>query len=200
MSTLPSTDFIKANLTDARDLLEVVLSDETFLKTLQEAMEKMSSCFKEGGKILSCGNGGSMCDAMHFAEELSGRYWKNREPLPAMAISDPGHMSCVANDFGYSDIFSRTAFAFLRPGDMLLAISTSGQSENVLKAVDAAKDRGALVIGLLGKGGGPLKEKCDFPLVVPSHSTGRIQEIHIKLIHLLIEGVERVLYPEHYNG
>ena len=154
----------------------------------------MVGTYHSEGSIYSCaGNGGSMCDAMHFAEELTGRFRKDRKPLPAaLAISDPSHISCVANDFGYDQIFSRAIEAYGRSGDVLLAISTSGNSKNIINAVEMAKSKNMKTIGLLGKEGGALKDLVDIPLIVPqTKSTDRIQEIHIKLIHLFIEGIER---------
>ena len=151
------------------------------------------------GRILACGNGGSMCDSMHFVEELTGRYRKDRDPICAINMGDPSHITCVANDYGFEYIFSRHVQAWGRDGDTLLAISTSGNSENVIKAVEVAKSKNMKVIGLLGKNGGKLKDMVDIPIIVDSPVTDRIQEIHIKLIHIFIEGIERQLVPEHYD-
>ena len=141
-----------------------------------------------------------MCDSMHFAEELTGRFRKDRSPLAATAISDPGYISCVSNDFGYDHIFSRYVEGWGNSGDVLLAITSSGNSPNVIKAVEMAQSKGMKTIALLGKGGGALKSMVDIPLVVPfTKNTDRVQEIHIKLIHLFIEGVERQLFPENYK-
>ena len=148
--------------------------------------------------MFSCGNGGSLCDSMHFAEELTGRYRKDRAPLGAMSIADPSHMSCVANDYGYEHIFSRHIQGWANKGDVLLAISTSGNSQNVIQAVEQMKAKGGISIGLLGKTGGELKNLVDLPLIVNSSVTDRIQEVHIKLIHIFIEGIERNLFPENY--
>jgi D-sedoheptulose 7-phosphate isomerase len=149
-------------------------------------------------EFLSCGNGGSMCDSMHFVEELTGRYRKDRDPIAAMSMGDPSHITCVANDYGYEYIFSRHVDAWGRKGDVLVAISTSGNSQNVILATEAAKKKGMNVIGLLGKTGGKLKDMVDVPLIVDYPITDRIQEIHIKLIHIFIEGIERQIVPEHY--
>lgn len=146
-------------------------------------------------KIISCGNGGSMCDAMHFAEELSGRYRENRRALPAISIADPSHISCVSNDFGYASVFSRYLEALGNKGDVLLAISTSGNSENVIKAIEIAKIKGMKVIGLTGKNGGKMAEMCDIEIRAPfSEYADRAQEIHIKVIHCLIDFVESKLF------
>ena len=140
-----------------------------------------------------------MCDAMHFAEELTGRFRKERAPLAAMAINDPSHLTCVANDYGYDYVFSRYIEAWGNTGDVVLAISTSGNSPNVINAVESAKKKGLKVVGLLGKNGGKLKEMVDIALVVDSQISDRIQEVHIKCIHIFIEGIERNLFPENYK-
>jgi D-sedoheptulose 7-phosphate isomerase len=140
-----------------------------------------------------------MCDSLHFAEELTGRYRKDRRPLPATGISEAGHITCIANDFGFDHIFSRFVEAWGGKDDVLLAISTSGNSGNVIKAVETAKAKGMKVVALLGKDGGKLKSMVDVPLVIPCQITDRIQEVHIKLIHIFIEGIERELFPENYR-
>jgi D-sedoheptulose 7-phosphate isomerase len=139
-----------------------------------------------------------MCDAMHCAEELSGRFKGNRKALAAQAISDPAHLTCVANDFGFEAVFARGVEAWGRPGDVLVAFSTSGQSPNIIAAARAARDKGMRVLGLLGRDGGAMRGLCDLSVVVPAQDSGRIQEIHIKVVHLMIEGVERRLFPENY--
>ncbi len=191
--------YILNSLKEAQSTLEKVLSDDQFIAQLNAAVECLTETFKSDHRVMSCGNGGSLCDSMHFAEELTGRYRKDRSPLGATSIMDPSHMSCVANDFGYEYIFSRFVEGWGKSGDTLLAISTSGNSENVIKAVESAHAKGMKVIGLLGKSGGKLKDMVDIPLIVPSEITDRIQEIHIKCIHIMIEGVERNLFPENYN-
>ena len=190
---------IRDVFTEAKDTLEKFCANEDNFKLLASSIEQLVSTYKEGGKVMSCGNGGSMCDAMHFAEELTGRFRKNRRALAAMAINDPGHITCVANDYGYEHIFSRTVDAFGKKEDTLLAISTSGNSQNVINAVQIAKGRGMKIIGLLGKDGGQLKDLVDFPIIVPANIADRIQEMHIKIIHLFIEGIEREIFPENYQ-
>jgi len=151
----------------------------------------MVDAMRSGGKVISCGNGGSMCDAMHFAEELTGRYRADRLALPAIAISDPSHLTCVGNDHGYEYVFSRFVEAMGQPGDVLLAISTSGNSPNVVRAAQAAKDGGMMVVGLTGKDGGALAPLCDAEVRVPWDGyADRIQEVHIKCIHALIDHIE----------
>lgn len=156
--------------------------------------QRVAAALDRGGRVLTCGNGGSMCDAMHCAEELSGRFRHDRRALSAQAISDPAHLSCVANDFGYDRVFARGVEAWGREGDVLIVFSTSGRSGNIVAAAEAARSRGMQVIGLLGKTGGPVLALCDDAVVVPADDSGRIQEIHIKVVHLVIDAVERTLF------
>ncbi len=193
------SNHIELGLEEAAKTLHLFLTNKENTSRLSEAIKQLVLTFREGKNVFSCGNGGSMCDAMHFAEELTGRYRKNRKPLPATAIADPSHLSCVANDFGYDEVFSRYIEAWGNEGDCLLAISTSGNSKNVILATEIAKQKNLKVIGLLGKGGGKLKSLVDYPIIVDSNTTDRIQEIHIKTIHLMIEGIERELFPENYH-
>ena len=151
-----------------------------------------------GGTVFSCGNGGSHCDAMHFAEELTGRYRKDRKALGALALGDPSHVTCVSNDYGFDQIFSRQLAGLGRDGDVLIGLSTSGNSKNVIEAFKVAKDKRIYTVALLGKTGGELKSMADLPIVVPAQTSDRVQEIHIKLIHTVIESVERALFPENY--
>ncbi len=184
---------------EAARCLEAFLEDTEQFPRVQLFADKLAATFRSGGKALSCGNGGSMSDAMHFAEEWSGRYRSERPPLPAIACSDPGHMSCVANDYGYAEVFARQVQALGREGDLLLMLSTSGNSPNLLRAAEEARSRGVCTVGLLGKGGGKLLPLCDIPIVVPGETSDRIQEIHIKIIHIVIETVERELFPALYT-
>ena len=161
---------------------------------IMNAAEAMVSSIDSGGKIISCGNGGSMCDAMHFAEELTGRYRNDRNSIPAISISDPSHITCVGNDYGFDSIFSRYVESIGNENDVLLAISTSGNSQNVIKAAEAAKSKKMKVIGLTGKTGGKLAELCDIEIRAPfSEYADRAQEIHIKVIHALIDLMEKKL-------
>lgn len=154
---------------------------------------------KNGGNLFTCGNGGSHCDAMHFAEELTGRYRKDRPALGALALGDPSHVTCVGNDYGFEHIFARQIDGLGRKGDLLVGMSTSGNSKNVILAFAAAKKKGMRTVGLLGRGGGSLKDIADLAIVVPGDSSDRIQELHIKLIHIVIEVLERELFPENYK-
>jgi D-sedoheptulose 7-phosphate isomerase len=184
---------IKKHFEEAQKVLGEFLLSDNFSK-IEAAGETIVSAIKNGNKIISCGNGGSMCDAMHFAEELSGRYRNDRPALPAISISDPSHISCVGNDYGYAFVFSRMVEAIGQKGDVLFAISTSGNSENILKAIDAAKAKGMKVIGLTGKDGGKMASLCDVEVRAPqSGYADRAQEIHIKVIHSLIDYTERNL-------
>jgi len=173
--------------------LEVLLkfNNEANFKLIEKAGDLMAEAIAGNGKIISCGNGGSMCDAMHFAEELSGRYRENRPGMAALSISDPSHLSCVANDFGYDFVFSRYVEALGQPGDVLLGISTSGNSKNVLLAIEAARKKGMKVVGLTGKDGGKMAGLCDVEIRAPhAPYADRAQEIHIKVIHSLIDHIE----------
>ena len=178
---------------EAKRVLTDFSTQENFAK-IAKAIELMSTALQNGHKIISCGNGGSMCDAMHFAEELSGRFRADRKALAAISISDPSHLSCVANDYGYDFVFSRFVEGLGTVGDVLLGISTSGNSKNVIKAVEAAKEKGMLTIVLTGKDGGQLATLADLEIRAPqSQFADRAQEIHIKVIHSLILGIEQNL-------
>ncbi|WP_075183479.1 D-sedoheptulose 7-phosphate isomerase [Pantoea sp. 1.19] len=185
-------DIIRAELNEAADVLNAFLREDANIDAIQRAAVLLADAFKAGGKVLSCGNGGSHCDAMHFAEELTGRYRENRPGYPAIAISDVSHLSCVSNDFGYEYVFSRYVEAVGREGDVLLGLSTSGNSANILKAIDAAKATGMKVIALTGKDGGKMDGLADIEIRVPHFGyADRIQEIHIKVIHILMLLVEK---------
>lgn len=189
---MDAVDVIKGHLKEAANVLENFLSNPQNLQRIHKGASIMAVSIKNGGKIISCGNGGSHCDAMHFAEELTGRFRETRRPLPAIAISDPAYLSCVANDFGYDQVFSRFIEGLGRPGDVLLAISTSGNSQNVLNAAEAAKARGMQVVALTGKGGGKLAYLADAEIRVPHNGyADRVQEIHIKVIHIFIYLIEK---------
>ncbi len=177
---------------EAHGLLTNLLADNSFIERIEIAGSLMVEALSQKGKIISCGNGGSMCDAMHFAEELTGRYRDDRKPISAISISDPSHISCVGNDYGYNEVFSRMIGAIGREEDVLLAISTSGNSMNVLNAARTARQMNMKVVGLTGKDGGQLAALCDIEVRVPWHGyADRIQEIHIKVIHALIDYIER---------
>lgn len=182
---------ITDSLEQARKELADFIADPATIENMSAIVDIMAECLSTGGKIISCGNGGSLCDATHFAEELTGRFRCNRRPLPAMSINDPAYFTCVGNDFSFEEIFSRSVEAFGKPGDVLLAISTSGTSKNILMAAEAARKAGMKVIGLTAKKGQALADLSDVAIMAPNapHSD-RIQEIHIKVIHIVIEALE----------
>src|SRR5688572_9016412 len=186
---------IKKEFLEAQKVLDAFINSEENFRKIESAAIILANAFKNGNKVISCGNGGSMCDAMHFAEELSGRFRNDRKALPAMAISDASYMSCVANDYGYDHVFSRYVEAFGQAGDVLLAISTSGKSPNVVNAVKIANERGMKIIGLTGKDGGTMATLCDLEIRAPkSDFADRAQEIHIKVIHSLILSIEHLMF------
>jgi D-sedoheptulose 7-phosphate isomerase len=185
---------IKQHFTEAAETLRLFMENEHNLVQIEKAALLMAECLNNGGKIISCGNGGSHCDAMHFAEELSGRYRGNRKALAAVAISDPSHISCVGNDYGYEYIFSRYVEALGKPGDILLGISSSGNSKNIIQAMETAKSFGMKTVGLTGKDGGAMAGLCDIEIRAPkSEFADRAQEIHIKVIHALIDSIEQLV-------
>ena len=184
---MSSKSIITEELLQAKEVLDAFLSDDTLLSSVAKAAEMLEASIESGGKIISCGNGGSHADAMHFAEELTGRYRKNREPIAAIAISDPTHMSCVANDFGFEEIFARHVKALGKPEDVLVGFSTSGNSANVIRAFEEARKTGMKTIAFTGNRGGKLAEAADLEIRVPHEGySDRIQEIHIKVVHILI--------------
>jgi D-sedoheptulose 7-phosphate isomerase len=189
------------SLHEARASLDALLSNAGAIDALTRAGEALVDTFRRGKRVFCCGNGGSMCDAMHFAEELSGRYRHDRKGLPAVAISDPGHISCVANDYGYAHVFSRYVESHGQAGDCLVGISTSGRSENVIRAARAAHELGMVVIAMTGRHASALGQLADIEICTPG-GTGfadRVQELQIVVIHILIELVERGLFPENYG-
>lgn len=191
--------YIKASLEEASKTLTSFINNAEQLEYIQTAIIYLVATLKNNGRIFSCGNGGSMCDAMHFAEELTGRFRKNRKPLACVAISDPSHMSCVGNDYGYVEIFDRYLQAHAREGDCLVAMTTSGTSKNVLKAIQTAKEIGLKVIVLTGRHNDELKNMTDVCIVAQAGQwADRVQEMHIKILHIFIEGIERNLFPENY--
>lgn len=192
--------YVNDSLVEAQMALTKFINDAEQIANVDHAINILVSSLRTGGHIFSCGNGGSMCDAMHFAEELTGRYRKDRSPLAGVAISDPSHMSCIGNDYGYVEIFERYLQAHARQGDCLVAMTTSGTSKNVLKAVKTAKDMGLKVIVLTGRYNDDLQNMTDVCIVAKAGQwADRVQEIHIKILHIFIEGIERNLFPENYQ-
>ena len=180
-------------------LLENFIKEEEERRETEKVAKELADVFTKGNKVLICGNGGSNCDALHFAEEFTGRFRGDRKALPAISISDSSHITCVGNDYGFDYIFSRGVEAYGKEGDMFFGISTSGNSPNVIKAVEAAKKLGMKTCVLLGKDGGKLKGICDYEFIIPGKTSDRIQEIHMMILHIIIEGVERIMFPENYR-
>lgn len=188
---------ILEELRAAQRTLELFIDNPEAIRAIANAADLLTTAATSGKRIYACGNGGSMSDAMHFAEELSGRFRNDRPPIAAAAISDPGHITCTANDYGFEHIFSRYVGAFGQSGDVLLAISTSGNSANVNNAAKVARTKGMKVIGLTGKDGGSLAPLCDVEIRAPfSEFSDRVQEIHIKVIHILVMLVEQGLFKK----
>lgn len=191
------TAIINGELREAQQVLDRFLNDSEQVAKIEEAASLMANAILNNGKIISCGNGGSHCDAMHFAEELTGRYRDNRRALPAIAISDVSHLSCVSNDFGYEYVFSRYIEGLGQAGDVLLGLSTSGNSANIILAAEAAKQKGMKVVILSGKDGGKLAGVADVEIRVPHFGyADRIQEIHIKVIHIFMLLIERMVLKD----
>jgi D-sedoheptulose 7-phosphate isomerase len=200
MQAMSDSDPVRASFEEAAATLRAFLDDPQCLAGVRRFVAVAAAALRSGKKLMACGNGGSMCDAMHFAEEWTGRFRRDRAALPALAFSDPSQLTCIANDFGFEEVFARSVEAYGQEGDVLVALSTSGNSPNVLKAVAAAKEKRITSVGLLGKGGGELRARVDVPIVVPRAQTSdRIQEIHIKVLHIAIEAVERELFPANYR-
>jgi D-sedoheptulose 7-phosphate isomerase len=185
------------SLRDARLALDALLADDSALVAINAIAADLAQTLREGHKLLICGNGGSACDAAHFAEELTGRFRNDRPALAAIACNDASHITCTANDFGFDHVFSRWVEALARPGDALIVLSTSGNSPNILKALDAARDRNVATIALLGKDGGAARARASRSLVVPGQTSDRIQELHMLVLHAWVEAIENTLFPRH---
>ena len=187
-------ELIKQELVTAQQALADFIADAENINAIERAATLIAASLRDGGKVRSCGNGGSHCEAMHFAEELTGRYREDRPGYAGIAISDPSHLSCVSNDYGYQYVFSRYLEAVGRPGDVMLGISTSGNSQNIITAIESAKAKGIKVVVLTGKDGGKMAGLADVEIRVPYFGyADRIQEIHIKVIHILIMLIEKEL-------
>ena len=178
-------------LQDSIDLKRSLLEDNVLLETVSDLAGEIVKCLKNGGKLVLCGNGGSASDAMHFAGEIMGRFQKERESWPAVALNaDVATMTSIANDYGYDEIFARQASGFIIADDIFIGISTSGNSENVRRAAEVARTKGAVTAALLGRDGGKIGKLVDYPIIVRGSVTARVQECHITLIHILCELVE----------
>lgn len=194
------TTHIKQAFLDANKLINTFCHDEANIALTTKIAEKLAAAIRAGNKIMIAGNGGSACDAMHFAEEFTGRYRKDRTAIPVMTFSDVGHVTCVANDFGFEQVFARGIQAFAKPNDWFIALSTSGNSANIIEAINTANRMQVNTIALLGKDGGKIAGSCNYEFIVPGKTADRIQELHMVILHVLIEGIERILFPENYCG
>jgi D-sedoheptulose 7-phosphate isomerase len=183
---------------DGASLLEAFLSNPENIEKTVQISELFAKQFQSNKKGLICGNGGSACDAMHFAEEFTGKFRSERRALPVLSLTNPAHITCVGNDYGFDYIFSRDVEAFGLEGDIFVGLSTSGNSENIFAAVNVAKEKGLHTILLLGKTGGKLKGMADIEFVIQEKTSDRIQELHMMILHIIIEGVERILFPQNY--
>lgn len=189
---------IRNSYLTAFETVKAFVENEENIEKTEKISQELALAYKNGKKSLIAGNGGSNCDAMHFAEEFTGRFRKDRRALPSISISDSSHITCVGNDFGFDFVFAKGVEAFGQEGDFFFGISTSGNSKNVIEAVKMAKEKKLKTVALLGKDGGKLKGVCDYEFIIPGETSDRIQEVHMMILHIIIEGVERTLFPENY--
>ncbi|MFA3799656.1 D-sedoheptulose 7-phosphate isomerase [Leptotrichia hongkongensis] len=189
---------IRNSYLTAFETVKVFVENEENIEKTEKIAQELALAYKNGKKSLIAGNGGSNCDAMHFAEEFTGRFRKDRRALPSISISDSSHITCVGNDYGFDFVFAKGVEAFGQEGDFFFGISTSGNSKNIIEAVKSAKERNLKTVALLGKDGGKLKGVCDYEFIIPGETSDRIQEVHMMILHIIIEGVERILFPENY--
>ncbi len=190
---------IKASYLESLEILSKFCLDEKNFAETAAVSQLISETFKRGNKVMAAGNGGSACDAMHFAEEFTGKFRQDRKPLPVIAFTDPAHITAVANDFGFDDVFARSIEAHGKKGDVFIGITTSGNSPNIIKAVEKCKAEGITSVALLGRDGGKLKGKSDFEFIIPCRTSDKAQEVHMTILHIIIEGTERLLFPENYK-
>ena len=189
---------IRNSYLTAFETVKAFVENEENIEKTEKISQELALAYKNGKKSLIAGNGGSNCDAMHFAEEFTGRFRRDRKALPSISISDSSHITCVGNDYGFDFIFAKGVEAFGQEGDFFFGISTSGNSKNVIEAVKMAKEKNLKTVVLLGKDGGKLKGKCDYEFTIPGKTSDMIQEVHMIILHSIIEGVERILFPENY--
>ena len=189
---------IRNSYLTAFETIKAFVENEENIEKTEKISQELALAYKNGKKSLIAGNGGSNCDAMHFAEEFTGRFRKDRRALPSISISDSSHITCVGNDFGFDFVFAKGVEAFGQEGDFFFGISTSGNSKNIIEAVKMAKEKKLKTVALLGKDGGKLKGVCDYEFIIPGETSDRIQEVHMMILHIIIEGVERTLFPENY--
>lgn len=194
------TEKIKASYAESLRTLQAFVSDENNIKKTAEVSELIAGAFKGGNKVIIAGNGGSACDAMHFAEEFTGKFRSDRKSLPVIALTDPAHITAVGNDFGFEYVFSRGIEAHGKKGDVFIGITTSGNSPDIIKAIEKSKENGLTPVALLGKGGGKVKGMCPYEFIVAGATSDRVQEVHMVVLHIVIEGAERILFPENYQA
>lgn len=189
---------IRNSYLTAFETVKAFVENEENIEKTEKISQELALAYKNGKKSLIAGNGGSNCDAMHFAEEFTGRFRKDRKALPSISISDSSHITCIGNDYGFDFVFAKGVEAFGQEGDFFFGISTSGNSKNIIEAVKMAKEKKLKTVALLGKDGGKLKGVCDYEFIIPGETSDRIQEVHMIILHIIIEGVERILFPENY--
>ena len=189
---------IRNSYLTAFETVKAFVENEENIEKTEKIAQELALAYKNGKKSLIAGNGGSNCDAMHFAEEFTGRFRKDRRALPSISISDSSHNTCVGNDYGFDFVFAKGVEAFGQEGDFFFGFSPSGYSKNIIEAVKSAKERNLKTVALLGKDGGKLKGVCDYEFIIPGETSDRIQEVHMMILHIIIEGVERILFPENY--
>ncbi len=190
---------IKASYFESLQILNDFCMNQENISKTAEISKLIAQAFNNKNKVMIAGNGGSACDAMHFAEEWTGKFRKDRKSLPVISFTDPAHITAVGNDFGFDEVFARSIDAYSQKGDIFIGMSTSGNSPNVIKAVEKSKQNGVTTIALLGRDGGKLKGKCDFEFIVPAKTSDKIQEVHMTILHIIIEGTERILFPDNYK-
>ena len=188
----------QSSLSDAVNILNKFTNDKEQILKCSTFSDILINAYKKNANVFIAGNGGSHCDALHFAEELTGRFRKDRKPLGALALGDAAHTTCVANDYGFEMIFSRQLDALARDGDVFIGLSTSGNSKNIINAVNSAKNRNIKTVALLGRDGGQITNLADLSIIVDGDTSDRIQEVHIKILHIVIETIERELFAENY--
>lgn len=196
---MPLRESLIATFDDAAQTFERFRADPVALAAIEAFSQHCARVVHDGGTLYACGNGGSMAQAMHFTEEWTGRFRNPRHAIPAISFSDPTQMTCIANDFGFDEVFARQIEACVEPRDLLLLLSTSGESPNMIRAAESGRAKGVPTVALLGRGGGKLASKVDFPIIVPEAETSdRIQEVHLHILHAVIEAVEREIFPANY--
>ncbi len=194
---MDNTDIIRNRFQTSIQLRETLFSSEEFIEQINEVNRVLVSCFKRGNSVWFCGNGGSAADAQHLAAEFSGRYYYDRPPLPSEALNvNTSYLTAVANDYGYNEIFARLVEGIAKPNDVLIGLSTSGKSKNVLRAFEVAKNKGLITIAFLGNYTNDFQPLSDYIFSVPSSDTPRIQELHITIGHILCELVEKTMFPK----